>query len=385
MAEKPRTILFIGVGDVGEHWIQFAARIPGLGKIVACDINPEKKTAVDNAVHGAMHQGYCPDMEFRKIDLFDVKSTTELIKDVDPDGIVNSACVQSWWEIFNLPAEWYQKLLPSVIGSWMMMHLSTTYPLMKAAKAAGYYGKVPICITTLPDVVAPALAKVGLEPTCGGGNAQLRIPSMKKIVSEKMKVPMTAVEVWQVGEHAGFGTPKEPVPWWIKIEVNGGDVTDKFGGADGMRKLMYERGFRGWRELERSFVGPPRQQATAAAFLANFVDILWDTKRFVGTVTGVKGLIGGYPVRLGRKVELALPNEISLREAIKINEDAARIGDAVEEVKSDGTIVVTDAAHKVTKEVFGFDHKEWGLEENVELALDLNKRFKKFKARVMPK
>ena len=63
----------------------------------------------------------------------------------------------------------------------------------------------------------------------------------------------------------------------------------------------------------------------------------------------------------------------------KINEEAARLGDALEEIKSDGTIVVTKAAHEIMKEVFDWDHEEWGMEENVVLALDLNKRFRKLK------
>jgi len=69
-----------------------------------------------------------------------------------------------------------------------------------------------------------------------------------------------------------------------------------------------------------------------------------------------------------------------LAEAVRINEEAARRSDALEEIKRDGTIVITEAAHKVLKEVFDWDHREWGLEENVELALELNKRFRRLKA-----
>ena len=373
-----RTILCTGLGDIGEHWLHFIARIPGVGKIVACDLNPARAAVVDRVCWGAMHQGYYPDIEFRRIDLFDVEATTELIKEVDPEAVFQNASVQSWWEMFTLPREVFLKLMPSVIGGWAMMHLSTTYSLMKAVKAAGYYGKIPVVIATLPDIVAPALAKVGLEPTCGGGNAQLRVPQIKRVVSRELGVPATAVEVWQVGEHAGIGTPEDPLPWWVKVEVNGEDVTEELGGVEGLRRRL---GRPYWDR--ETLPGPPPQQATAAAFLANFIDVLFDNKRFVGTVPGVKGLIGGYPCRLGRRVELALPREISLSEAIRINEEAARRGDAVEEIKGDGTIVITDAAHRILKEVFDFDHKEWGLEENVELALDLNRRFRKFKASLL--
>jgi hypothetical protein len=369
-----RRILLTGLGDIGEHWLHFIARIPGVGKIVACDLNPLRKEIVDVVVAGAMHQGYYPNIEFRKIDLFNVENTAELIKEVDPEAICNTACIQSWWEMFTLPRKMFIKLMPSVIGSWVPMHLCTSYSLMKAVKEAGYLGKIPVEITTLPDIVAPALANVGLDVTCGGGNAQLRLPRMKQIVSEEMNVPVSAVEIWQVGEHGGIGTPDDPAPWWIKIEVNGDDVTEELGGIDGMRKRL----FRPYWDRE-SRVGPPPQQAVSAAFLSNFIDVLFDTKRFVGTVTGVKGLLGGYPVRLGRKVELALPREITLAEAQKINEEAARKVDAFEELKRDSTCVVTEAAHEIMKEVFEWDHREWGIEENEELAIDLSKRFKKLK------
>jgi hypothetical protein len=330
---------------------------------------------VNNAVEGAMHQGFYPDIEFRKVDLFDVEGTTDLIKDVNPKAIFNCASVQSWWEAFTLGKEVFLKLRPSIIGGWIIMHTSTSYSLMKAVKEAGYYGKIPVVISTLPDIVAPALSKVGLEPTCGGGNVQLYIPTVKKIVSVEMNIPVTAIEVWMVGEHAEFGTPEEPLPFWIKIQANGEDITDEMGGVAGIRKRLQSD----WIEyLLRG--GKTNQQSTSAAFLANFINVLFDTKKFVGCVPGVKGLIGGYPVMLGRKVELALPKEISLAEAKRINEEAARKGDAVEEIKSDGRIVITDAASNALKEMFSWDYKEYTLEESVELAIDLNKRFRKLKA-----
>ena len=71
-----------------------------------------------------------------------------------------------------------------------------------------------------------------------------------------------------------------------------------------------------------------------------------------------------------------------LAEAKEINWAQARMLDGLEDIKSDGSIVITDAAHEVQKEVFDFDHKEWTLEENVELALDLTKRFRKLSARL---
>jgi hypothetical protein len=206
-------ILVTGLGDIGEHFIQFLSRYPDIGKIVACDLNPKRADVVSNAWSGAVHQGYHPEIEFKQIDLFNVEKTTDLLKEVEPTAIFQCASVQSWWEIFTLNKDVTLKLLPSIVGGWLMMHIAPTYSLMKAVKAAGFYGKIPVEIATLPDLTAPALAKVGLMPTCGGGNAQLRIPRMKQIVSNELKVPVTAVEIWQVGEHGGIGTPDDPVPW----------------------------------------------------------------------------------------------------------------------------------------------------------------------------
>jgi hypothetical protein len=322
-----------------------------------------------------MHQGFHPDIQFREIDLFNIQETTELIKELNPEAIFNSACVQSWWEIYTLPKKMFQRLEPTLIGSWLMMHLSTSYSLMRAVKTAGYHRRIPVIISTLPDIVAPVLARIGLEPTCGGGNLQLMIPYLKRKAARKLKAPTTAIEIWLVGGHGLIQTPGEQTPFWIKVESNGEDVTEELGGKEWALRCiqpLWER---------ETITGPPPQQATAAAFLSNFIGILFDKKRLVGTIPGIKGFVGGYPARLGNPIELALPKEISLKEAREINHEAMQIGDAVEEIKNDGSIVVTEKAHQIMKQAFGWDHREWAIDENVELALELNKKFKKLRAR----
>ena len=82
----------------------------------------------------------------------------------------------------------------------------------------------------------------------------------------------------------------------------------------------------------------------------------------MGIVThspGPNGLPGGYPVRLSAKgAEVVLPEELSLEEAIRINEKAQWF-DGVAKIEDDGTVVFSDYVPPIMKEVLGFDCKQF--------------------------
>ena len=90
--------------------------------------------------------------------------------------------------------------------------------------------------------------------------------------------------------------------------------------------------------------------------------ILFDTGEIVHA-PGPEGLPGGYPVRLSAEgAEVVLPDGITKEEAIKINEEAQKY-DGIEKINEDGTVVCTDHAAQIMKEVFDYDCKELKLDE----------------------
>jgi tRNA A37 threonylcarbamoyladenosine dehydratase len=81
-----QTLMIIGLGDVGGNALEFLARTPSVGRIIAADYNSDwgvRKT--NNAVVGAALQGFYPHIEFVKINLNDVEATAETLLKYKPD------------------------------------------------------------------------------------------------------------------------------------------------------------------------------------------------------------------------------------------------------------------------------------------------------------
>ena len=94
------TIMIVGLGDLGGYVLEFLARTPNMPKIVTADINEDwgnRKT--NSALIGASQFGFYPDIEFVKVDAFDVEKTVRVLQEVQPAIIYNSMTLQSWWVI----------------------------------------------------------------------------------------------------------------------------------------------------------------------------------------------------------------------------------------------------------------------------------------------
>ncbi|MFQ6080937.1 MAG: hypothetical protein ACE5OW_04650 [Candidatus Bathyarchaeia archaeon] len=360
-------IFVIGLGALGTSVLQQLARTPGISKIVAADIDEKRgKEVVDNTISGAAISGFYPDIRFVKIDLFDVEGTTELLKEVEPSLIFNATTLASWWFPHLLPTEIGRKVLEAGLGPWIPCHLTLTYKLMQAVKKSGL--DVPVANASYNDAVAPILSKVGLTPTVGGGNLDLLVPKIKKVVSEKLKVPMREVTVFLLAHHAVITTVGK-APFRYKILIRDKNVTDKFTAEEIRRAIppLYR--------IEERWVGAPLQYDIAASFVKNMLAVYFDTNE-LSHAPGPRGLPGGFPVRINAKgVEVVLPEELTLDDAIKINEEAARF-DGIEKIKDDGTTVLTDKAAKLMKEALGYDCKQFKLAECAEKAKELVSLYK---------
>jgi hypothetical protein len=83
------------------------------------------------------------------------------------------------------------------------------------------------------------------------------------------------------------------------------------------------------------------------------------------------GLPGGYPIRINAQgAEVVLPDGISMEEALKINMDGLRM-EGVEAIKEDGTIVITEKANALIKELYGIDLKEIRFDDLEEMAREM--------------
>jgi hypothetical protein len=362
-------VFIVGLGSLGGHALEFLARTPGIRSIVAADCDEDwGLRKLNNAQLGAASQGYYPEMGFRKVDLNNIEETAGILKEEDPSVVYNATTIQSWWVIGELPKEHYEKLLQAGLGPWTPMHLTLTHKLMKAVKKAGISGHV--LSSSFPDVVNPILSKVGLAPLVGIGNLDLLVPFVKRYVSHQLKVPMRNVTVFMLAHHyhdvrvEEFGSTMG-APYYLKIMVGDRNVTGRID-LDEM-----------WAAFPPVPPGKESDQRVAGSAVKNIAAIINDTDEITHS-PGPKGLPGGYPVRLNADgAEVVLPEELTLQDAIKINEEAQKF-DGVERIEDDGALVYTDKSVEIMKEMLGYDCRRLRIEDGESRANELRSLYRKF-------
>ena len=364
------SILIIGsAGSVGHDMMYQIACMKSDIKVVGADVNEEKgKQEIEESLQVAHYFNNYPDLSFRKINLFDINETSELLKEIQPTVICNLASLGSWWITRLLPMEEYKKIGP--IGPWLPNHLTLAHKLMQAIKKSGIDTKV--VNGAFPDATNKILTKAGFDPICGGGNMDLGLSRVKRIVARELKLPFSSVSVYGVGHHGSYYTARMGGPFWLKIIADGEDVTAKF--PNEKITNIYQSANYG---AFSTYAGPVvDQMRTAASFLKNVYAIYYDTNELMQCIPGVNGLPGAYPARLNAEgAEVVLPGT-SLDEAIAINKAGGRI-DGIEEIKDDGTVVFLDENVEYMREVVGYECKELRLKDSEERAKELNAGLKR--------
>jgi malate/lactate dehydrogenase len=363
-----RKVMVIGLGRIGNYALEFLARTLGIGTIYAADIDKEVGLAkTNNALLGAAQMGYYPNVEFIPLDIYNIEETASILNKIAPDVILSCVTLQAWWVISELPQDLYRKLrVVAGFGPWLPMHLTPNYKLMKAIKNAGI--KTHVVVAAFPDATCPVLGKVGLAPTIGLGNLDNFIPEIQKVVGERFGIPMRNVSVYMIGAHVlrtAFKLGMENVPYYLKIFAGDKDVTKEFNA----KQLLID--------AANLAVKWQSDSKVASSGAKNVLAILNNTRDLTHS-PGPQGLPGGYPVRLSLKgAEVALPEGVTMKEAIRINEEGNKL-DGIEKIENDGTVVYTENAVNVMKEIFGYDCRRIKIDENEEKARELGSRYKEF-------
>lgn len=366
------TVMIIGLGDLGGYVLEFLARIPNIPKIVTADINGEwgeRKT--NSAIAGAFQFELYPDIEFRQLDAFDIDKTAKLLQEVQPTVIYNSMTLQSWWVITQLPQEAYKAIDEARYAPWYPMHFVPTYKLMQAVKKSGI--KTHVVNAAFPDLVNPALAKIGLSPTVGIGNIDNLVCSLKIVGAKMFKVSLRSVAVYMVAPHfvsyymGRFGN-SGGVTYYLKVMIDDKDVTPKMNKDEFVSKVTT------FGKRPGSIQAHP---VVASSVCRIMMGILFDTKQ-LGHAPGPNGLPGGYPIKLSANgVEVFLPENLTLEEALRINNEA-QVFEGVSSIEEDGTVVLTEKSAGIFKKLLDFDCKVYTVKESETKAKELDDKFKKW-------
>ena len=234
------SILLIGsAGSVGHDMLYLIASMGRPIKVIGADFDEGKGVyEIEESLQIAHNLGFFPDFSFRKIDLFNIEQTSELINQIKPKVICNLASLGSWWVTRLLPDEEYKKIGP--IGPWLPNHLTLAYKLMKAIKMTGL--DIKVVNGAFPDATNVVLSKVGLAPDCGGGNMDIGVQRFKRLIARDMGVPYRSVTVYGVGHHGTFYTTRYDGPFWVKIIVDGMDVTNLYPNEK-LMKMFHAAGY----------------------------------------------------------------------------------------------------------------------------------------------
>ena len=365
------TIALIGIGDLGGWILEFLVRSKGVRKIIVSDIDENwGRLKAFCAMAGASYFGCYPEVDFQKIDLNDMDRTAEILAKSRPDVVINCTTLMSWWIRQTLPPEVYKQLEVAGSGPWIPLHLTLTRKLMMSVRRSGI--QTHVVNTCFPDGVNAALGKVGLAPAIGGGNSALLIPGICKKVGEQMTIPPHNISVSLIAHHFHvmsliLDQSMGGAPYFIRIMLGDRDVTKEVN----LEKVLVDA-------VKEFPSGAKAHPLVASSFVKNALGIAHDTGEMIHS-PGPEGLPGGWPVRLsGKGAEVVLPQGLDMTQAMKIVEGAQKF-DGIETIKENGTIVLTEKAYAVMKEMMGYDCQQFSLEESEGRAKELLSLFKGYK------
>lgn len=376
----PNTVLITGgTGRVGSYAVKFLARSYGIEKIIFVGRNEDSGLTVkNNALISASLSGFYPSIEFKKINLKNIKQTSELIKKEKPDAIINTATAISLYPYFRKIKAKAKELCFIMNGDnspcahQVIKDLAILYPLIKSIKKSGV--KTHIINVAGPDTNHYILSKVNNVPIIGAGTIDLTVHGIRLVMADRLGIPMRDINVQMVAHHAlrhypPYKSSKIKVPYFVRIFIEDVDVTEKINIDEFVVVGNEVSGVEP--TTARNKTNAPM---TAASAVKNTLAILNDTRE-IGHASGINGSPGGTPVLLTSDgAEMFLPKGITKEEALRINTEGMRL-EGIERVKNDGTIVFTQIQTRWLEEALNLSWREVKLANIQERAQELSSSY----------
>jgi len=370
-----RSILLIGLGDLGSVLLEFLAREPAFDRIrVASLLEEEGEARCNLARISALAHGFTPEIDFHRLDLNDTEQTAELVSRLNPDILISTATLQTWWLADLLPEPHSSRIKRAGFGVWLPVNLTLTLKLMRALRDCGYRG---LSLTApFPDVANVVLARLGLAPTCGIGNVDEVVAKVRIAAARSLGVSTNRVDADLVAHHAiqkftlGRRSPASKSdhrlpPFYLRVYLDGEDATDRIDPA-----VVLFSAF-------PITPGPASHFLTAGSALRLFRALCRsEPSRLHAPAPG--GLPGGYPVWADREGVRSRPVPgLTLEQAVAINESSHRF-DGIEAIEEDGTVRFLSESAATLKECLAYDCPRLPPDEIEERASELIGKFRKW-------
>jgi hypothetical protein len=321
------TVLIIGAGDLGER---FAAGLAAAGQVRRLVLVSRSGAAEAAATIASSHD--CV-VESVAADARQPDEMGRLIFKTDPDVIVLSASGRGPFALADRDDEAARAISAAGFALRLPYNLPVPLAVMQAVLDTGYEG--PIANVSFPDVTGPVLARLGLAPTVGLGNAAmilLRARSVLRAADPEAELPLLRV----LAHHSQLGDVRQS-----RLPDDPAARAKAYVGEDGVLDdtLAYQ--------APPLAPSPARSNyATAASSIPVLHALLPGAGPLRWSTPSPHGLPGGYPVRIEKgEVRLDLPPGVTEQQAVRFNEQQA-LSDGVERIDDDGTVHFTESARE---------------------------------------
>ena len=375
MSAKATKIMLVGLGDLGGVLLDLLLRSGKGWEIVVAARNAERAAPrFELARLAALAQGCPSQARLVRLDLNDVAAAAETIYREQPDVLLSTATMATWWLPDLLPEQDAKAIRSAGFGVWIPVHLAPTLRLMRAVKQAQYPGFV--LTAPYPDVVNHALGKVGLAPTCGVGNVAEMVPKVLQRAACALNCSTRELDVRMVAHHAlgkfvyadsASGQSAAVPRFLLEIERGGRNIAEEVD----VREMV--------------LAGRPIAHGRATHLLTAgsampLMEALLQEKPVALHAPAPHGLPGGYPVTVSRAgVELRL-GMIPLADAIRVNE-SSQVFDGIGGVLEDGTVELVEENARQLESLLGECPRRITIADVEEQAEDLVARYQAFAAR----
>jgi hypothetical protein len=373
MDAKP-AIMLIGLGHLGSAMLELFARDEDIGPIAVCDLPDRGGEARCNLARlGALAQGCRPEIRFRAVDVTVEGALAEAVDEVEPDLVLSTVSMQTWWLTELLPSPQRERLAGARFGAWLPIHFPLTRRVMAELAGADYRG---ITLTApFPDVVNCMLGRIGLAPLSGVGNLDEMVPKLQHLIADRAGIPYGEIVIYLVAHHAfepavfsAAPPDRDLPPCFLRVEHDGREITDEVEAHALLREPC---------PLPD---GPAWSWLTAGSAL-RLVKALFTGTPSLLHAPAPGGLPGGYPVLVSSGgMELAPIEGLSAEEAVAINE-ASHPFDGIESIEEDGTARFTAATSGIMREELGFDCPTLHPDEAEDRGRELIRRFREYAVR----
>jgi len=361
-----RTIMIIGLGDLGGIALELLARQDDARRIVVAGRSADRAIARCNLARvGAIAQGHQPEIIFERVDLDEPATIADAMQRHDPNLILTTATMHTWRLTNLLPPEPAARIKAAGFGVWLPVNLTPTRKLMQTVKEIDYHGFT--LTAPYPDVVNPILHRLGLTPTCGVGNVDEIVPKIRHLAAQRLGVPLDAIRVLLVAHHALVsaayrGATDRVPPHHLRIFHDDEDITQR---VDAEALLLAE------------YPLPPGSAShlLTAGCIVRLMRACFAEEAISLHAPAPGGLPGGYPVLVSREgIRPAPIPDLSLDEAIAINE-RSHIFDGIERIEDDGTVIFAARSVGIMRDVLGYECGHLPPEEAEDRAHELIARF----------